>query len=454
MRLEKGLDLGQVGVEGPSRRGGGVRQHRLEAEIRVPDVGGATGHTGGEVSADVTDDQDLPPGHVLAPVIGAAFDDGCGARVAHREPLTDPACQIGLATGRPVEDGVPGGVGRRALGAPRRDRDQPPAHAFAQVVVGGALEMQIDSATEPGAEALPSGAGQLDHDGPGRKTLRPVPLGYLTGEPGPDRPVDVPDRVCELDRLSGCYRLGTVGSHSHRQAGERDLAIALVLFAPLGGDQHRREVGGERMLRVDRAQQIGPSHQFGHGPHTQGGHVAPRFLGEPSEQQHHLICRAGELRPQVLLLGGDPDRARVEMALADHLAAHGQQWEGPEAEPLGTEHGGHDDVPSGAKTTVGLEEHPRPLPVGGEDLMGLGQTQLPRRAGVLDRDQRRCAGAAFGAGDRDHVGIGLGHPDCDRAHTGLADQFHRDQGGRLEGLEVVDELGEVLDGVDVVVRRG
>ncbi len=56
------------------------------------------------------------------------------------------------------------------------------------------------------------------------------------------------------------------------------------------------------------------------------------------------------------------------------------------------------------------------------------------------------------AGHGDQVGTGLDHARGDGADTGMADQLHRDQRGRVDLLEVVDQLGQVFDGVDVVVR--
>ena len=47
----------------------------------------------------------------------------------------------------------------------------------------------------------------------------------------------------------------------------------------------------------------------------------------------------------------------------------------------------------------------------------------------------------------------LGDAGGDRADADLGDQLDVDAGARVGVLQVVDELGEVLDGVDVVVRR-
>ena len=86
-------------------------------------------------------------------------------------------------------------------------------------------------------------------------------------------------------------------------------------------------------------------------------------------------------------------------------------------------------------------------------LVGLGQPDLPRAAGMLDRGQRRGAGAALEAGDRHVVGARLGDARRDGADAHLGDELHRHVGGRIDVLQVEDELRQILDRIDVVVRR-
>src|SRR3954447_19703876 len=56
--------------------------------------------------------------------------------------------------------------------------------------------------------------------------------------------------------------------------------------------------------------------------------------------------------------------------------------------------------------------------------------------------------------DEYDVGMCLAHTRGDRADTDLGDQLDVDARIRVRVLQVVDELLEVLDGVDVVMRRG
>jgi len=83
----------------------------------------------------------------------------------------------------------------------------------------------------------------------------------------------------------------------------------------------------------------------------------------------------------------------------------------------------------------------------------LGQTELPWQTGVLDGADRGSPGATIVTGNQNDVGIGLGHPSRHRAHAALRDEFDTDGRFRIDLLEVMNELGEVLDRVNVVVRR-
>jgi len=83
----------------------------------------------------------------------------------------------------------------------------------------------------------------------------------------------------------------------------------------------------------------------------------------------------------------------------------------------------------------------------------LGQAELPRRPDVLDRRQRRGPGPAGMTGQVDVARAGLGDAGGDRPDAAGGDELDADPSGRIDRPQVSDELGEVLDRVDVVVRR-
>ena len=141
------------------------------------------------------------------------------------------------------------------------------------------------------------------------------------------------------------------------------------------------------------------------------------------------------------------------MALAHHNAPHRDQRRRREAKLLGAEQRGDGEVAARAKLPVDLHRRPASQVVGDQRLVRLGQAQLPGQAARLDRRPFRRSGPSVVAGDQHVVRVALDHSRGDDADAVFRDQFHRDARRRVGRLEVVDQLREVLDRVDVVVRR-
>ena len=189
------------------------------------------------------------------------------------------------------------------------------------------------------------------------------------------------------------------------------------------------------------------------GAVAERGHDLAHFLGDEEEIVDHVLGLALEALAQHRVLRGDADRAGVEMALAHHDAAGRDQRRGRKAEFVGAEQRAHHHVAPGADAAVDLHGDAPAQAVDHQRLMGLGEADLPRAAGVLDRGERRSAGAALEAGDGDVVGARLGDAGGDRADADFGDQLDRYVAGRVGVLQVEDELRQVFDRIDVVVRR-
>ena len=183
------------------------------------------------------------------------------------------------------------------------------------------------------------------------------------------------------------------------------------------------------------------------------GHQLAHFLGDEEEVVDDVLGLAGEALAQHRVLRRDADRAGVEMALAHHDAAGRDQRRGGEAELVGAEQRADHDVAAGADAAVDLHRDAAAQPVGDQRLVGFGEADFPRAAGMLDRGQRRSAGAAFEAGDGDMVGARLGDAGGDRADADFGDELHRHVARRVDVLQVEDELRQILDRIDVVMRR-
>ena len=189
------------------------------------------------------------------------------------------------------------------------------------------------------------------------------------------------------------------------------------------------------------------------GAVAERGHHLAHFLGDEEEIIDDVLGLALEALAQHRVLRGDADRAGVEMALAHHDAAGRDQRRGGKAEFVGAEQRAHHHVAAGADAAVDLHRDAPAQAVDHQRLVGLGEADLPRGAGVLDRGERRGAGAALEAGDGDVVGARLGDAGGDGADADFGDELHRHVAGRVGVLQVEDELRQVLDRIDVMVRR-
>ena len=107
----------------------------------------------------------------------------------------------------------------------------------------------------------------------------------------------------------------------------------------------------------------------------------------------------------------------------------------------------------GADAAVHLHPDAAAQPVQNQRLLRFGKSDFPRAPGVLDGGERRSAGPAFEAGDGDMIGPRLRDARRHRAHTDFGAQLDADFSARIDVLEVEDELRQILDRIDVVVRR-
>jgi hypothetical protein len=138
----------------------------------------------------------------------------------------------------------------------------------------------------------------------------------------------------------------------------------------------------DALLHVE---QVGAADQVVELADAQLGHVLAHFLGDEEEVVDDVLGLAGEARAQHRVLGGDPDRAGVEVALAHHDAAFDHQRRRGETKLVGTEQRADDDVAAGLHLAVGLDPDAAAQAVQHQGLLRFGETQFPGRAGMLDR---------------------------------------------------------------------
>ena len=171
---------------------------------------------------------------------------------------------------------------------------------------------------------------------------------------------------------------------------------------------------------------VGAADHLVHRAEAELGHELAHVLGDEPEVVLDELRLAGELLAQLGILRGDAHRTGVQVTDAHHDAARDDERRRREAELLGAEERGNHDVAAGLELAVHLHDDAVAEAVEEQDLLRLGEPELPGNAGVLDRGQRRRAGAAVMAGDQHDVGVRLGDAGGDRAHADLGHELDVD----------------------------
>src|SRR6266566_3415147 len=85
--------------------------------------------------------------------------------------------------------------------------------------------------------------------------------------------------------------------------------------------------------------------------------------------------------------------------------------------------------------------------------MSFAQPNFPRKTGVLDRGQRRRTGTTVVAADGDDIRARFGNAGGNDADARTGNEFYADARARIHGAQVMDQLRQVFDAVNVVMRR-
>ena len=198
---------------------------------------------------------------------------------------------------------------------------------------------------EKRAEALPGGSDTVDLDGVVGKTLVAVAQRQLAREHGADGAVGVADGRLDGDRFAVLQRgPGLLDQRAVEHVRQSMILGLAVVARDLRRDvdlmEYPAEIEAPRLPVVDGAddvQLVGAADHLVHGPEAEFGHDFADLLGDKHHVVHHVLGFSDEPLAEFGVLGGDAHRAGVQMALAHHDAALGDQRRCREAELVGAE---------------------------------------------------------------------------------------------------------------------
>ncbi len=220
----------------------------------------------------------------------------------------------------------------------------------------------------------------------------PVALGHPPGEHGAEAAVVVADGDLDPHRPTRLQcRTGLPDQLVVEGLGQAViLSLAVVGRDPGSG---RRQVEQPREVETlglpvthcpAHVDEIGAADHVAEAAEAEPRHQATDLFGHEEEVVDHMFRLAREALAQLRVLGGHTHGAGIEVALAHHDAAGHDQRGRRKAELVGPQQGADDHVAPGAQAAVHLHRDTPAQPVQHQGLVGLGQPDLPGRAGVLD----------------------------------------------------------------------
>ncbi len=280
---------------------------------------------------------------------------------------------------------------------PRLAHDDPPARqALADIVVGVADQLQGHATREERAEALARRAGQADVDRAVGQAGVAVAPGDLARQHGADGAVDVAHGLSIRTGSPPARAVSASAISSRSSALPSPWSCARCSTGRAACRPARRGARATDRCRTPSSARRPARHRDADladhlldGAEAQPRHDRAQLLGDEEEVVDDVLGLAGELGAQHRVLRRDADRAGVEVALAHHDAAGGDQRRGGEAELVRAQQSGDRDVATGAQAAVGLDRDAVAQAVEQQGLLRFRQPDLPRRARVGQRGQRR-----------------------------------------------------------------
>ena len=298
-------------------------------------------------------------------MVAGAFYHGNGAGVAHAEALSHLAVDVQLAAGSAIQAGVSGYnivFSGKVRTYRRQYRDASAAQSLGKIVVGVALQLEIDALNKECAEALTGRTLEAHVDCLVGKALFAVARGYLTAQHSAHRAVGILDGEVEVHlilSLNGTFSSVNDASVEHVAEvvnllrGVVEAAITLLLM------QQTAEVESRELLviGVSCLYQLCMTHYIIELGEAHLGKIFPHFLRKEGEIVDEILITAPEMCPQARVLCGYSHRTSIEVALAHHHAAQHNEHCRAEAKLLSAEQSHEYDVATCLQLAVYLQPY-------------------------------------------------------------------------------------------------
>ena len=186
--------------------------------------------------------------------------------------------------------------------------------------------------------------------------------------------------------------------------------------------------------------------------HTHLTQVLAHLLSQEGEEVHHVLSPSLEVLTQLWVLRGHTHRAGISVTFPHHHASQHNQRQRTERELVSAQHRHDNNVLGGLQLTIGLQANLVSKAIHHQRLLRLCKTNLGRDTRKPHGAGRAGTSTTLGAANHYQVGLSLGHTSGDGSHTTLGYELHAHGSCGIDVLQVEDELSQVFNRIDVVMR--
>mmetsp|Transcript_27317 Transcript_27317/g.66294 ORF Transcript_27317/g.66294 Transcript_27317/m.66294 type:complete len:207 (+) Transcript_27317:1261-1881(+) len=166
-----------------------------------------------------------------------------------------------------------------------------------------------------------------------------------------------------------------------------------------------------------------------------------------------MFWSSWELLSKLFLLTGDTNGACVQVANTGHDTTLSNHGNSTKSEFFSTKHGSNHDIQSRPNSTINTNGDTVTKVIVEKCRVGFRETKLPWATSMLDRRKRGSTSTTITTRNLDNIGVSLGNTTGDGSDTNTRDQLDRNAGTFVDGMQIVNQLCQILNTVDIVVRR-
>ncbi|KAH3660385.1 hypothetical protein OGAPHI_006971 [Ogataea philodendri] len=431
----------------------------------VQNVSNTTRHTSSKITSNRSKNNNSSTSHVLTSMVTSSFNNGGSTRVSNGESLGCNTSEEGGTRCSTIQTGVTNNdvLLSLELGVLRWiDNQSSTRQSLSDVIVTVTFKLQADTRSKEGTKGLTCRSSNIHMNSVMRQALWTKTFGASVRKSSTDRSIGVDslslngDRqtliksnlglidklVVQSDMQSVILFLDTSGSNTWSDGVGRSKNWRQVDVGILGGSQI-----------ISNVKLFGSTNHLVDGSETKLGHDSSQLVRNVVEEVDNVLRSSLELFSQNRVLSSNTDWTSVCVTFSVENTSHGDQWSGSETPLFCTKQTCNSNVSSGLELTIGLNSDSSSQVVQNKSLVSLSKTKLPWQTSILDTGPSGSTGTTIVSRNQNVVCLGLSDTRSNDTNTNFRNKLDGNSSSWISTLQVVNELLQILNRINIVVRR-